>query len=69
MENQMENQMEIQYVVYVLQDNGQIFDMCGEFNTLSEAEDYINNYLKIEDAKRLINDDYAIYLRTEVKIK
>ena len=61
--------MEAQYIVYVLQDNDEIFDICGEFNTFAEADNYINNYLKIEDAKRLINDEYAIYLRTEVKIK
>ena len=57
-----------EYVVYVLNDGDGIYDTCGEFDKLENAREYIK-YQEAEDMKRLINDKYAIYLRTEVKIE
>lgn len=52
------------YNVYVLDDSDNIFDVCGEFNTLTEAREYIK-YMEAEDMKRLINDKYAICVNIE----
>jgi len=52
------------YNVYVLDDDDNIFDICGGFNTITEAREYIK-YLMVEDMKRLINDKYAIYIDIE----
>ena len=52
------------YNVYVLDDSDNIFDVCGEFNTLKEAREYIE-YQETEDMKRLINDKYAISINIE----
>jgi len=53
------------YNVYVLDNDDIPFDVCGEFNTLANAREYIK-YQMAEDAKQLINDKYAIYINTEV---
>jgi hypothetical protein len=52
------------YNVYVLDDGDNIFDDCGEFNTIIEAREYIK-YQMAEDMKLLINDKYAIYINIE----
>lgn len=52
------------YNVYALNDSYSIMDVCGEFNTLKAARDYIE-YQKAEDIKHLINDKYAIYINIE----
>ena len=58
-----------EYVVYVLDDNDNIFDICGDgFLNIIDARNYIE-YLKKIDAERLINDKYAIYLKIEIKIE
>jgi hypothetical protein len=52
------------YNVYVLDDSDDTFDICGEFETLKLAREYIK-YQMAEDAKRLFNDKYAIYINVE----
>jgi len=54
----------ITYNLYVLDNDDNIFDICGNFNTLKEAQEYMK-YQMAEDAKRLINDKYAIYINIE----
>lgn len=56
------------YNVYVLDDNDEIFDLCGEFDTVELAREYIIK-LKAQDARMLINDEYAIYKLTEERIE
>jgi len=51
------------YTVYVLDDQDP-FDVCGEFNTLKEAREYIK-YQMAEDAKRLNDDKYAVSINIE----
>ena len=57
-----------QYVVYVLDDNDDIYDTCGEFNTLEDAREY-RKYQEARRGRLLLNDKYAIYLRNEIKIE
>lgn len=61
-----DTQMEtaIIYNVYVLDDEDRRYDICGEFNTIKEAREYINSQMA-EDAQQLINDKYAIYINVE----
>ena len=56
------------YLVYVLDDDDFCYDICGEFDTLEDAREYIK-YSEAEDMKRLINDKYAIYFRSDIKIE
>jgi hypothetical protein len=53
------------YNVYVLDDSDDNFDICGEFQTLELAREYIK-YQMVEDSKRLFNDKYAIYINVEM---
>ena len=56
------------YNVYVLDDSDNIFDVCGEFNTLTEAREYIKHQMA-EDMKRLLNDKYATYINIETFVE